>query len=163
MRRIVDSLRYHARRRGVIPVAVLAALGAGVAAGALTAGSGSSPASAPAAATTTTTPPSPAPAASSTRHVRHGVRGRVTAISATSWTVQTAAGQTVTVEITSSTHFGPRVVPTKIAVGDQIVVIGSGSGATVTASRIGMAPHLSAPAAALTPTTTTVPSTAPAG
>jgi hypothetical protein len=161
MRRIVDSLRYHAHRRVVIPVAVLAALGAGVAAGALTAGSGSSPASA--AATTTTTPTtSPAPAPSSTHRARHGVRGTVTAVSATTWTVQTAAGQTVTVEITSSTQFGPRVVPAKIAVGDQIVVIGSRHGATVTASRIGMARHRSAPGPAGAPTTT-VPGPAPAG
>ena len=70
------------------------------------------------------------------------MRGKVTAIGASNWMVQTASGQTVTVEITSSTRFGPRVVPARIAVVDEIVVIGTRTGTTVTASRIGMARHL---------------------
>jgi hypothetical protein len=156
MRRFIDHLRFHPHRGAILAVAVVAALGGGVAAGALTAGSSSTLASAAAPTTTTTAPPSPA-----ARRGAHGVRGKVTAVSPTRWTVQTASGQTVTVEITSSTRFGPKVVPAKIAVGDEIVVAGSRAGTSVTAARIGMARHSSAPGSAAT--ATTGPGPAPAG
>jgi hypothetical protein len=161
MRRFIDHLRFHPHRGAILAVAVVAALGGGVAAGALTAGSSSTLASAAAPTTTTTAPPSPGAAGTAARRGAHGVRGKVTAVSPTRWTVQTASGQTVTVEITSSTRFGPKVVPAKIAVGDEIVVAGSRAGTSVTAARIGMARHSSAPGSAAT--ATTGPGPAPAG
>jgi hypothetical protein len=104
---------------------------------------------------TSTSVPSSTPA----RHRPRALRGRVTAVSSTAWTVQTAAGVTVTVQITPTTKFGTRAAPvgsSSLAVGDEVIVVGTRAGTTVTATRIAMAP-----AARTGPATTTpVPATA---
>ncbi|MEN2739180.1 DUF5666 domain-containing protein [Microbacterium sp. X-17] len=69
----------------------------------------------------------------------HGTVGTVTALSGGSWTIQSAAGATVTVTVDSSTAFGTAKKPdtaSSFAVGDRVGVIGARSGDTVTATRI---------------------------
>ncbi len=168
MRRITDFLRSHTRGTVITAVGLVVALGGGIAAAALTSGPSSNAAATAAPTTSTTVPATPgrgSAAAGSHARARHVVRGTVTAIGPTSWTIKTAAGLPVTIQISSSTHFGPRVVPSRIAVGDDVVVAGVRSGATVTAARIRLA-SLSGAArssGSSAPTSTTAPPTAAAG
>jgi hypothetical protein len=84
---------------------------------------------------------------------KHAVRGQITALSATSWTVTTSKGAAVTVDLSSSTAFGTKAAPltaSNFAVGDQVVVSGTRTKSTITATRIAKAP---AAAGATTPTT----------
>jgi hypothetical protein len=71
---------------------------------------------------------------------RELVRGTLESASGADWSVQTTAGATVTVTVTSSTAFGlPNQPATKsdFATGDEVVVVGTDrSGDTVTATRI---------------------------
>ena len=67
------------------------------------------------------------------------VRGSVTAIDGSTWTITTARGASITVDTSSSTAYGAPGQTRKasdFAVGDEVIVIGERSGATVTASRI---------------------------
>jgi hypothetical protein len=92
---------------------------------------------------TTVAPTPPAAPASGTAAKRQGVRGQVTAITGSTWTVMSARGVPVTVDVTSSTMFGTKAAPltaTNFAVGDQIVVAGTRTKGSVTASRIAKAP-----------------------
>ncbi len=67
------------------------------------------------------------------------VRGSVTAIDGSTWTITTARGAAITVDTSSSTAYGAPGQTRKasdFAVGDEVIVIGERSGGTVTASRI---------------------------
>ncbi|WP_426623657.1 DUF5666 domain-containing protein [Leifsonia sp. McL0607] len=67
------------------------------------------------------------------------VRGSVTKIDGSTWTLTTARGATLTVDTSSSTAYGVPGQTQKasdFAVGDEIIVIGERSGTTVTAVRI---------------------------
>ncbi|MFE4470225.1 DUF5666 domain-containing protein [Leifsonia sp. NPDC056824] len=67
------------------------------------------------------------------------VRGTVTKISGSSWTITTQRGATLTVETSSSTVYGAPGQTRKasdFAVGDEVIVVGTRSGSTVTALRI---------------------------
>ena len=67
------------------------------------------------------------------------VRGTITSISGTTWTIDTQRGVSVTVEVTSSTQFGTPVQAgsaSDFAVGQQVIVVGSRSGDTITADRV---------------------------
>lgn len=69
----------------------------------------------------------------------HGTLGTLTAMSGDTWTIQSAAGATVTVTVGSSTTFGTAKKPTTVssfAVGDRIGVIGARSGDSITAARV---------------------------
>jgi hypothetical protein len=67
------------------------------------------------------------------------VRGTITNISGSTWTVETQRGASVAVQLTSATQFG---TPTRsesasdFAVGQQVVVLGARSGGTITADRV---------------------------
>jgi hypothetical protein len=67
------------------------------------------------------------------------VRGSVTNIEGSTWTIVTARGASLTVDTSSSTAYGAPGQSQKasdFAVGDEVIVIGERSGATVTATRI---------------------------
>ncbi|MFE4950317.1 hypothetical protein ACFQ9V_09425 [Leifsonia sp. NPDC056665] len=67
------------------------------------------------------------------------VRGTVTQISSASWTITTQRGATLTVETSSSTLYGAPGQTQKasdFAVGDEVIIVGTRSGSTVTALRI---------------------------
>ncbi|MFE4470496.1 hypothetical protein ACFRFH_16935 [Leifsonia sp. NPDC056824] len=69
----------------------------------------------------------------------HGTVGTLTGMSGGTWTIQSAAGATVTVTVGSGTTFGTAKKPateSSFAVGDRIGVIGTRSGDSVTATRI---------------------------
>jgi hypothetical protein len=79
----------------------------------------------------------------------------VTAINGGTWTVTTAKGVAVTVHVTAATSFGTPKAPSSpsaFTVGEQVVVLGTRSKTTVTATRIAEAPV--ARTAPTTPTTT---------
>jgi Domain of unknown function (DUF5666) len=125
------------------------------------AGGGGTPAAANANSTTTTLAP---PSAGRSGRAgagqrRQGVRGAITAINGTTWTITSAAGVPVTVDVATTTAFGTKKVPltaSDFAVGDHIVVAGARTGTTVTATRITMAPATGgAPPGGATTTTTT--------
>lgn len=78
-------------------------------------------------------------AASATQKHTHGTVGTVTAMSGGTWTIQSAAGASVTVTVDSSTAFGTAKKPataSSFAVGDRVGVIGARTGDSVTATRI---------------------------
>ncbi len=80
--------------------------------------------------------PTPAP---SGKHAEQGVRGQVTAETATSWTVTTAKGKAFTVTVGPQTVFGAAAAPATAAqfpVGTVVRVVGTRNGGTVTATRI---------------------------
>lgn len=88
----------------------------------------------------------------------HGLRGTLTAISGDTWTLQTAAGASVTVALTSSTAFGTAAAPAErstFVVGDRVGVLGARSGSTVTATRVLMVPASGRTTASPTPGPTT--------
>lgn len=123
-------------------------------------GSGSgAPASAAASTTTTTLAPSGSGSVGASGRAgggvrRQGVRGAITAITGDTWTVMSAAGAPVTVDVTATTAFGTKKVPltaSDFSAGDRIVVVGARTGTTVTATRIALA----AAGAGAAPTTTT--------
>lgn len=67
------------------------------------------------------------------------VRGSVTKIDGSTWTLVTSRGATLTVDTSSSTSYGAPGQDQKasdFAVGDEVIVVGERSGATVTAARI---------------------------
>ncbi len=67
------------------------------------------------------------------------VRGTITSISGDSWTIDTQRGVSITVQLTSSTEFGTpnqSQSASDFAVGDEVIVLGSRSGDTVTAIRV---------------------------
>jgi hypothetical protein len=67
------------------------------------------------------------------------VRGTVTAISGSTWTIETQRGASLTVDTSSSTGYGApgqTQQASDFAVGDDVIVIGARSGSTVTAVRI---------------------------
>lgn len=89
----------------------------------------------------------------------HGTVGTLTAMSGGMWTIQSAAGATVTVSVGSSTTFGTAKKPateSSFAVGDRIGVIGMRSGDSVTATRI---VHLAAAKKGTTATEAPTPNT----
>jgi Domain of unknown function (DUF5666) len=152
-------------RRVSLAVATVAALGAGATVGyGLSGPSSPAPASAaspptstqPAAtpstppAATPSTPLSIAPAGAPARAttVRRVLRGTITALSATAWTVRTRSGPSITVDVTPATAFGTRAKPaaaSSFAIGDQIAVfVSSRQGTTIAAARIAAAPTTTA-------------------
>lgn len=141
MHRLMQTLRHRRRSLAWTLVAMLVALGGGLAVGVLTSTPSSAAAPAPATTIPSTTGPAttgPAtPAVSSAKSAVHRVRGTVTALSPTSLTLRTAAGRSVTVAITPSTRFGAGRTPAPVAVGDTVVVAGTRSSAGKwTATRI---------------------------
>lgn len=89
----------------------------------------------------------------------HGTVGTVTAISGGTWTIQSAAGASVTVNVGSATAFGTTKKPateSSFAVGDRVGVLGTRSGDSVTATRI---VHLGAAKRSGTPTPAPTPNT----
>ncbi|QNE34902.1 DUF5666 domain-containing protein [Leifsonia shinshuensis] len=69
----------------------------------------------------------------------HGTVGTVTAMSGGTWTIQSAAGTPITVNVGSATAFGTAKKPateSSFAVGDRVGVLGTRSGDSVTATRI---------------------------
>lgn len=67
------------------------------------------------------------------------VRGTIMDISGSTWTIDTQKGVTVTVEVSSSTQFGTpnqSESASDFAVGQEVIVLGSRSGDTVTAVRV---------------------------
>ncbi len=83
--------------------------------------------------------------------------------SSSTWTVRTKAGQSVVVTITPQTHFGTLKAPAtraQFTPGDSVVILGTVSNGTVTATRIAVLapgaanPAPSAAAAAPSPTPT---------
>lgn len=85
--------------------------------------------------------PAPATAAHSKAHHPHHLRvkGKITAISNSQWTIQTKAGKTITVLLGPTTHYGPKAVPGKIAVGDEILVRGPRQATSIHANHIRLA------------------------
>lgn len=122
-------------------VALLAGTGVGLAFGG---GSNSTPASAAFAPPATAVPPATTPASKGTAHHRfQGIRGTISALSGTSWTVTTKAGSQVAVVITPTTRFGTAATSAtqaQFVVGSPVVVIGTptrtGTGTTLTARRV---------------------------
>ncbi len=116
------------------------------------AGCSNTPAPAPA--------PAPTPAPSAGKTPAQGVRGQITAETATSWTVANAKGKAFTVTISPQTAFGTKAAPATAAqfpVGTTVRVIGTRSGSTVTATRIALAKTNTAPSATPAPATGTPP------
>jgi len=111
----------------------------------LAGGGSSAPAAATAPITTSTTVVAPGAgsgAGASTGARRLGVRGQITAIEGNTWTVLSARGVPVTVEVTPNTTFGTKAKPmtaSDFSVGQDVVVLGSRTGRTVTAARIAVA------------------------
>jgi hypothetical protein len=116
----------------------VAVLGAGGIAYAATS-DGSSPSPAPTT-TTTTVPSSVSRQHSGAAVKRHVVRGTVTAVHGTTWTVRTAKGITITVRITAQTRFGTKAAPataTSFPVGSKVGIVGRRTGQTaITATRV---------------------------
>jgi uncharacterized protein DUF5666 len=139
-------------------------VGAAIAFGLLSSTTSTAVTSSPTTGPTTTVAAGPAsgaasgPSSSPARRRSRALRGRVTAMSSTVWTVQTAAGITVTVEITPTTAFGTRAAPSSaasLAVGDDVTVAGARQGTTVTATRIAVAPTTRSGPTTTTPVTAT--------
>ncbi len=163
MRRIFSYIRSNRRRCLITGAVGLLAVGGGIGIGALTSGSSTGIQTASATSPTTISPTSNAPAANGASSNatgsgvtakathRRGVRGTITAIDGDTWTVQTAAGRSVTVTINSSTKYGPQVTPGSLVVGSKVVVIGPRVGTTITAVHVGLG--RSAGATQTTPTT----------
>jgi Domain of unknown function (DUF5666) len=90
--------------------------------------------------TPTAPPPTPAPPAA--KPAERGVRGQITAETATTWTVTTAKGKAFTVTVGPQTAFGTKAAPATVAqfpVGATVRVIGTRNGGTVSATRIALA------------------------
>ena len=72
--------------------------------------------------------------------LKRGVlRGTISSISGSTWTVESQRGVTVTVKVSSSTVYGTPAQTQRasdFAVGDSIIVIGAANGTTVTATRV---------------------------
>jgi electron transfer flavoprotein alpha subunit len=82
--------------------------------------------------------PAPTPAATPTER---GVRGTITAETATTWTVTTAKGKAFTVAVGPQTVYGTKAAPATAAqfpVGTAVRVTGARNGTTVTATRIAL-------------------------
>jgi hypothetical protein len=84
-------------------------------------------------------PASASPATSTAPHSGHHhhtprVTGKITAVSPTSWTIQTTSAQTFTVLFNNQTRFGTTKRPaTKDQVGDLVQVTGTSSGSQLNA------------------------------
>ena len=115
---------------------------AGVAYAALDGSSTSIAATSPTTATSTTLPASGSTTGSTSKRGRHlrVLRGQITAISGSTWTVESRDGIAITVVITPTTQFGTRAAPSSQSsfnVGNQVGVAGTRTGpTTVTATRI---------------------------
>ncbi|MDQ1393572.1 MAG: hypothetical protein QOF30_2549 [Acidimicrobiaceae bacterium] len=155
MNRIKCSIRKHF---GLVLVATATCLVLGVVLMlALTGADGTSHA-APVSPSPTTLPgASGAGASASGAKGKHpAVRGAVTAISGETWSV-TVKGVAITVTVTPETRYGTKAAPlaaTDFAVGNEVTVVGSRTGTTVSATRIAHAPTSAGAARS-----TTVPST----
>jgi len=125
---------------GAVAVALLAGTGIGFA---LDGGGPGTGAASPAPSSAATASPGPAPAAGTPvvapADKLRGIRGRITAEGASTWTLVTPRGRAVTVTLTPTTTFGTAASPSsaaQFAVGDTIAVRGTSTGATITAVRI---------------------------
>jgi electron transfer flavoprotein alpha subunit len=97
-------------------------------------------------------PPAPPTPPTATSPAERGVRGQITAETATTWTVTTAKGKAFTVTVGPQTVFGTKAAPATAAqfpVGTTVRVTGARTGATVTATRIALGK--AKPAASATP------------
>jgi electron transfer flavoprotein alpha subunit len=95
-------------------------------------------------------PPAPAPATPTDQ----GVRGQITAETATTWTVTTAKGKAFTVTVGPQTVYGTKAAPATAAqfpVGTMVRVTGARTGTTVAATRIALGKAKPATPATATP------------
>jgi Flp pilus assembly pilin Flp len=95
---------------------------------------------------------------------REAFRATIQSMSGDTWTILTKKGQTVTVDVTSSTQFGTRKTAEtsgSFAVGDSVIIIATkGTAGTATATRVVSAaavqgqtsPNAPAPSSSATPT-----------
>lgn len=152
MHRFVSFLSRRARAV-IIGACAAAAVAVGITLAVLS-GSPGAPATA---APTTTSPPTTAVAPARTHAKVPKVRGTITAIAATQWTVTTPKGVAFTVTISPTTKYGTTKAPAtaaNFATGQTVVVAGSRQGTTITATRIAVPQPKATPAApAGTPTT----------
>ena len=103
----------------------------------------------------------PKAAGARARKQGHGIQGIVTGISVTSWTIRSAAGETLTVTVGSSTAYGTAKKPasaSSFAVGERVGIIGTRAGDTVNATRV---VHLGAKANPSSTTGTSSPAATP--
>jgi hypothetical protein len=146
----------------IVSVTALAAIGAGV--GVAFAAAGESSTTQGAASASTTAPASgatPSPTALSTAlstahptahpaaRARKGTRATIVSESGSTWTVRTKAGQSLVVTITPQTRFGTTKAPAmraQFTLGESVVILGTVSNGTVTATRIAV-PAPTAPTA----------------
>lgn len=106
------------------------------------------PARPAAAATAATAAATPLPSSSADPPLGRPVRGRITAISGGTWTVQPAKGGPVTVVVSQRTKFGTRKAPapaSEFTVGTRVAVAGPRTGDRVQANRITIPPAAAAP------------------
>jgi len=148
---------------GAVVVALLAGTGIGFA---FDGGGAGSSAASPAPASPAAASPSPPPVAGTPvvapADKLRGIRGQITAESASTWNVVTPRGRAVTVTLTPTTRFGTAVSPSsasQFAVGDAIVVRGTLTGSTITAVRIAVPRTPSSPPTTIPGATSAVPST----
>lgn len=94
---------------------------------------------------------------------RHAVDGTLTAESGSTWTVRTADGHDVTVQLTPATRFGRTHQPSSAAqfpTGARVRVLGTTAGTTITARRV-LPPLSTRPGQTPTPTPTATPTPTP--
>ena len=80
-----------------------------------------------------------APKGKKPANAARGIRGTITAINGSTWTVVTKAGPTVSVAVTSTTVFGTKQAPetaSAFTTGSSIVVLGTRSGDSLVATRV---------------------------
>jgi hypothetical protein len=138
MQTVVHFVRTHL---GVAIAATAAAvvLVGGLLAFTLIGGGGSQSAAAGPSSTTSTSVAGANAKGGSARANGRGVRGQITAMTASTWTVKSSRGTLFTVEVSPTTTFGTPSAPLRasdFSVGDQIAVIGTRTKKSVVATRI---------------------------
>lgn len=102
----------------------------------------------------TSPPASAAPAApSAPRKAAHGgMTGQISAINGSTWTVHSAQGKDITVDVTPQTQFGTKKAPAtadQFTVGETVRIAGQRNNGTITATRVTQAK--AAPASSASP------------
>lgn len=93
-------------------------------------------------ASSTSSTPAPVPSTKSGHHAAKATAGQITAEQGPTWTVVTADGTQLTVDITPQTTFGTTkhsATVQQFTVGTAVRVTGRTNGSTITATRIGAA------------------------
>lgn len=90
-----------------------------------------------------TSPPVETPPSAAHEAGHGGMTGQISGINGTTWTVHSARGKDITVNITPQTQFGTKKDPAtadKFAVGQTVRIAGQRNNETITAMRITQAP-----------------------